>query len=339
MDKNIPVNFPANVPKYISVADSILAAIRDGEFRKGEQLPSINEFSEAYLLSRDTVEKAYKELRHQGIIEPVKGKGYFISRVDVDASLRILLVFNKISNYKKQIFNAFIQTLGFSATVDLQIHHSNVELFGTLIASGLGKYDYYVIMPHFYENQQEVLHILNQIPAEKLIFLDKNLPDYKNKFAAVYQDFEKDIYDALDEALQSLKHYKHLVYVNPNMTPYPDEIRKGFWRFCKMNDFEFSILDGIETDTKIHPGDAFIVIEENDLTTLVKICKTKELKPGKDIGIISYNETPLKEVLMDGITVISTDHEKMGETVAKIIMEKRSEQIKNPFSLIRRKSL
>ncbi len=335
----MPVTFPENVPKYISVADAILAAIRDGEFGKGEQLPSINELSEAYLLSRDTVEKAYKELRRQGIIEPVKGKGYFISRVDVDAPLRILLVLNKISNYKKQIYNAFVQTLGFSATVDLQIHHSNVELFHNLIAANSGKYDYYVIMPHFYEKQQEVIDIMNKIPAEKLILLDKDLPDYTDKFAAVYQDFENDIYNALDEALPRLKHYKRLIYINPNLTPYPDEIRKGFWRFCRMHDFAFSILDGIEADTKIHAGDAFIVIEENDLTTLVKICRTKELEVGKDIGIISYNETPLKEILLDGITVISTDHEKMGETVAKIIMEKKSEEIKNPFSLITRKSL
>ncbi|MGH2645850.1 MAG: GntR family transcriptional regulator, partial [Chitinophagaceae bacterium] len=313
--------------------------IRDGEFKKGNQLPSINEMSEAYLLSRDTVEKAYKELRRQGIIEPVKGKGYFICRTDVDVPVRILLVFNKISNYKKQIYNAFVHTLGLYATVDLQIHHSNVQLFENLIASNAGKYDYYVIMPHFYEKQERVVKALHKIPADKLILLDKDLPDFKNKFASVFQDFENDIYEALDKALPQLRHYKHLVYVNPNLTPYPDEIRKGFWRFCRMNDFDYSILEGIEPNTRIIPGDVFIVIEENDLTNLVKICKHKGLKVGKEIGIISYNETPLKEILLDGITVISTDHEKMGETAAMLILGKKGGHIKNPFVLIRRKSL
>lgn len=339
MDKNILIAFQPNIPKYLSVTNAVLAAIRDGDLRKGDQLPSINELSESYLLSRDTIEKAYKELRRQGIIEPVKGKGVFISRVDVDAPLRILLVFNKISNYKKQIYNAFIHTLGFTARVDIQIHHSNVQLFDALIHNSLGKFDYYVIMPHFYEEHDKVLSILKKIPPEKLILLDKDLPEIKNKFAAVYQDFENDIYQALDKALLQLRNYKRLIYINPNLTPYPDEIRKGFWRFCKMNDFAFSILDGIETNSKIQPGDAYIVIEENDLTNLVKICKQRGLKVGKEIGIISYNETPLKEILLDGITVISTDHEKMGETTARLILEKRNGSIKNPFSLIRRKSL
>ncbi len=65
----------------------------------------------------------------------------------------------------------------------------------------------------------------------------------------------------------------------------------------------------------------------------------KKLKIGKDVGIISYNETPLKEILLDGITVITTDHGFMGETAARLILNDSVEKIKNPFSFIRRKSL
>jgi len=63
------------------------------------------------------------------------------------------------------------------------------------------------------------------------------------------------------------------------------------------------------------------------------------LTVGKDIGIISYNETPLKEILLDGITTISTDHDQMGRTAAGLINENKHAIIKNPFTLIRRKSL
>jgi DNA-binding LacI/PurR family transcriptional regulator len=57
------------------------------------------------------------------------------------------------------------------------------------------------------------------------------------------------------------------------------------------------------------------------------------------VGIVSYNETPLKEILLDGITVISTDHEAMGTTAARMIMDKKLEKVKNPFKLILRNSL
>lgn len=183
MEQSLHITFPPQIPKYLSVAGAIANAIRDGEFIRGQKLPSINELSEKHLLARDTVGKAYKELRRQGILESVKGKGYFISRVDVDTPLRILLIFNKISNYKKQIYNAFVQTLGNYAKVDLQIHHINLSLFENIILNNPGIYNYYVIMPHFYEQPDKVLDILSKIPEKQLVLLDKDLPEFKKSFA------------------------------------------------------------------------------------------------------------------------------------------------------------
>ena len=338
--KPLRIDTNSKVPVYLQIVDSIMAAVRDGDLRRDEQIPSINEFSEQYLLSRGTVEKAYKELRDKKVILSVKGKGYFIYRTDINMPLRVLLLFNKISNYKKQLYNAFVKTLGEGVFVDLHIHHSNVQLFDSLISNNLGDYDHYVIMPHFYEQAEKVLQIIRQIPESQLLLLDKDLPEITGKHAAVYQNFEKDIYEALYEALPSLKKYSSLVFVNPSsIVPYPPEIRKGFQYFCRMHDFDFSVMEGIEMNTPVKAGQAFIVIEETDLVHLVKICRQNNLTIGKEVGIVSYNETPLKEILLDGITVISTDHEQMGITAATMILEKSTERVKNPFKLILRRSL
>lgn len=338
--KTLHIDTNSKVPVYLQIVDSIMAAVRDGDLRRDEQIPSINEFSEQYLLSRGTVEKAYKELRDKKVILSVKGKGYFIYRTDINMPLRVLLLFNKISNYKKQLYNAFVKTLGDGVFVDLHIHHSNVQLFDSLISNNLGDYDHYVIMPHFYEQHDKVLQILRQIPEQQLLLLDKDMPEITGKHAAVYQNFEKDIYEALYEALPSLKKYNSLVFVNPSsIVPYPPEIRKGFQYFCRMHDFDFSVMEGVEMNTPVKAGQAFIVIEETDLVHLVKICRQNSLTIGKEVGIVSYNETPLKEILLDGITVISTDHEQMGITAARMILEKSTDRVKNPFKLILRNSL
>lgn len=338
--KLLNIDSSSKIPVYLQIVDSIMAAVRDGDLRRDEQIPSINEFSEQYLLSRGTVEKAYKELRDKKVIISVKGKGYFINRTDVNIPLRVLLLFNKISNYKKQVYNGFVKTLGEGVFVDLHIHHCNVQLLETLISNNLGDYDYYVIMPHFYEQPEKVMQIIRQIPEHQLLLLDKDLPQMHGTYAAVFQNFEKDVYEALYEALPSLKKYTSLVYVNPSsIVPYPPEIKKGFQYFCRMHDFDFSIIEGVEMSTPVKRGQAYIVIEETDLVNLVKICRNNDLAIGKAVGIVSYNETLLKEILLDGITVISTDHEQMGITAARMIMEKSREKIKNPFKLILRKSL
>ena len=55
---------------------------------------------------------------------------------------------------------------------------------------------------------------------------------------------------------------------------------------------------------------------------LIKNQSDKDWELGKDIGILSYDETPLKEILAGGISVISTDFRKMGETAAEMIKER-----------------
>ena len=67
--------------------------------------------------------------------------------------------------------------------------------------------------------------------------------------------------------------------------------------------------------------------------------KIQNLKIVDDFGIISYNDTPLKKVVENGITTISTDFNIMGTLLANMILENRKEQIENECRLIIRNSL
>jgi DNA-binding transcriptional regulator YhcF (GntR family) len=339
METQFDIEFKESAPKYIQIIKSLLLAISKGKLKRGDKIPSINQLSEEYLLSRDTVEKAYKHLIKDGVLISVRGKGYFINRVDIDNTSRILLVFNKISNYKKQIYNAFVECMGRNVLVDLHIHHSNINIFRNLIQNSLGEYDYYVIMPHFYEKADEAVEVLQLIPPEKLILLDKDMDLQSKKHSAVFQNFEKDIVSALNEAADLLKVYEKLILIFPTMILYPKEIIKGFRLFCIQHHFEHEIIYDFHENSQVIKNATYVVIEENDLVNLIKECRIQQLVIGQDIGIISYNETPLKEILLDGITTISTDHELMGRTAAQLINEGRQALIKNPFTLIRRKSL
>jgi hypothetical protein len=207
-----------------------------------------------------------------------------------------------------------------------------------LIQENLGKYNYYVIMPHFYDHADTIMQTLSKIPSGKLLLLDKNIDRYAGDCAAIYQDFERDINNALHSGIDLLYKYEKLILVYPKDIPYPIEIVKGFQRFCQETSFACSVVDGIDEEA-IMEKTAFIVLEESDLVDLIKYARVNNLELGRDLGIISYNDTPLKEILANGITVISTNHEKMGETAAYMILNKRKGKIRNPFTLIRRQSL
>ncbi len=329
----------SKLPKYKQISSAIISDIEKGILKKDDPLPSINELSFEYDIARDTVEKAYNDLKEDNIITSIRGKGFFVNGLK-GSKLRILLILNKLSAYKKLIYYSFIDTLGNKATVDLQIHHYNAVLLKQILDDNKGKYHYYVIMPHFFDGLDivDVNAELNAIKKGELILLDKNLPDLNRDYLCVYQDFENDIYEALESGEDAINKYKELCLIFPEYDNHPYEIVKGFRRFCMQNKKPYQVIENTE-NLFLKKGMLYIVITETNLVYIVKKAMEQGFKLGKDVGIISFNETTLKEILAGGIATISTHFEAMGSTAATLILEKQFIKIKNPFSLIRRPSL
>lgn len=345
--KQIHIDEASRVPKYRQIVNSIIKDIERGILPIGQRVPSINEISEEYYLSRDTVGKAYNFLKEKKIIISAKGKGYYVARTLLPSNkFNVLVLLNKLSSYKLQIYNAFVNSLGEHAHVDLNVYHCDTRIFLDTLNEALGKYDYYVIMPHFkderlmhHSTNTEVLNTIKKIPEEKLLLMDNNLPELSGDIASVYQDFKMDIYEALREANDLLKPYNKLFLVYPRKTeyPYPIEILQGFQKFCSDFNYPFEVLEEVQPDLNLQKKNAYIIIEESDLVNIVKQARDRDFIPGRDIGIISYNDTPLKDLL--GITVISTDFQVMGETAAYMLLKKKREVVKNVFHFINRNSV
>lgn len=325
------------IPKYKQIVQSVIADIERGTLRHNDQLPSISELSEGYYLARDTVEKAYRELRGRGYITSVQGKGFYVQSAAA-TRLKILLVFNKLNAYKQTIYYGFVETLGDQATVDLHVHHYNAGLFQDIIERNLGKYNYYVVMPHFTlgTDPAHYLRVLHSIPPQELVLLDRDLPDFAPDCLRVFQDFDRDINEALNGAVADLLRYQRMVMIVPGDDSYPPEITHGFRRFCVYNDKEFAVRENALNEVP-QPGTAYVVLRETDLVELVKKVRQTSYRLGHEIGIISFNETPLKDLL--DMTVITTDFTAMGRTAAHMILENKWKKVRNPFYIIRRGSL
>jgi DNA-binding transcriptional regulator YhcF (GntR family) len=325
------------VSKVKQVADYIAKDIEKGLLKKDSMLPSINHFCKQCNVSRDTIEKAYNQLKKDGYIMSVAGKGFFV-KGKKENRLRILLVFNELSSYKKLLYDTFVETLGEKATVDLQLHHYNPQHFDSIIERNLGSYHYYVIMPHFFHNtkEQAYIKVLKRIPENELMLLDKRIPQLSARVMSVSQDFEEDIFNALTSINGALKKYHKLQIIYPTHTNYPIETLAGIKRFCVGNNLGFSLIDNL-ANAVIEQGTVYMVNVESDLAELIKKMRQSRLELGVDVGIISFNETVLKELLE--ITVVTTDFEHMGRFAAKMILNKEFMQVKNPFIIIKRKSV
>lgn len=336
--KIINIDDHSVTPKYLQLVNSILRGIESGKIEEDDILPSINDFSLAFETSRNTIERAYKELKKAGIVNSVAGKGYYIANTKFNQPIKVLLLFNKLSSHKKIIYDAFADTLGNSAAIDFYIYNNDFNFFKKLV---LEKTDYYskvVIVPHFIENEDKANEVINAVPKEKLILMDKLEKNITGTFGAVYENFEFDIYYALEELQEKLNKYHTLKIIFPQHSYYSQAILTGFVSFCNNYNFDYQIIPGLQNE-QIKAGTTYINLMENDLVELIEKSLSEGVCVGKDIGVLSYNETPLKRIILNGITTISTDFKLMGEAAAKLVLNNSTEHIAIPFKVTLRNSL
>lgn len=329
----ISIKEKIGTPKYKQIISSIEEAITSGVLKKGDQIPSINSIKNKHSLSRDTVLMAFNELKSRGIIKSIVGKGYYVSNEDVNVTQRIFLLFDELNSFKEDLYNSFLSNLTGSTQVDIFFHHFNHEVFSKLIYDNVGSYNHYIIMP---ANLKETHLVIENLPADRVYILDQTHEEL-SQYSGIFQNFEKDIYNSLTNGLHLIKKYKKLVLVF-NGEKQPQGMLNGFNLFVDHNNFRSEVIHSVN-DRVPGTGEIYIIPDDKSLLKVIKGVKTEHLELSKDIGIISYNDTLLKEIVEGGITTISTDFTEMGAHLANMIMKKQQIKIENPNSIIIRNSL
>ncbi|MDP3913355.1 MAG: GntR family transcriptional regulator [Bacteroidota bacterium] len=316
--------------KLQQLIHAVSEAINLGILKEGDFLPSVNQLNKDAGISRDTIFKAYSILKQRSIISSTPTKGYFVT----SESYRVFVLLDDFSGFKEQLYKSFRANLPDNYTVDLLFHHYNPEVFNQLILNSLGRYSVYIVMNIDNKNLEEVVR---KIDPKKLLILDMG-SDPKNEISYLTQDFNQAVYDCLNSGLELIKKYQEFILVFPQNTPHPVETIDAFNRFCETNHLNHAVLDQIE-NREVQPGQAYLVIKDSDLVKIVKDCKKNGYKIGSEVGIVSYNDSPMKEIVGAGITVISTDFVRMGKDCANFIVSKEKLTEVIPTNLIVRGSL
>lgn len=331
--KIIQIDDSLGIPKYRQIINSIYNAISAGDLCLGDKVPSLNEICFEFELSRDTVMVAFNELKAKGIINSIPGKGYYINSTEINVDQKIFVLFDELNAFKEDLYTSFLNSLDNKSNVDIYFHHFNFQVFKNLISESIGKYTSYVIMPATFD---DTVNMVSKLPKDKVYILDRKKEDLVD-YPVVYQDFDQDVYDALTDGKDLLQKYSKLIMIFPGGKE-PEGRMIGFQRFCTENGFESEIIRNLENKS-IKSGEAYFVPSDRNLVRLVKMAAEKKLELGRDFGIVSFNDTVLKEVVAGGITTISTDFNLMGQTLARMIQEKSGGKIRNQAALIRRNSL
>lgn len=331
--KIISIQNNVGVPKYKQIISSIEKTIESGDLKKDEKLPSINKVCLEFSLSRDTVLQAYDGLKKRGIIYAILGKGYYIKSTEVSIKQRIFVLFEELNIFKEDLYNAILENIGKGVEIDIFFHHFNLKVFQKLINDSNGNYTNYIIMP---TNLTGAADIIKTLPVDEVYILDQTNAELTT-YPAVFQNHKKDIYDALLKGKNEIIKYRKMILIFPGYRE-PIGMKEGFEKFCLDFMIEYIVIADF-INREIQSGEVYIIPNDRDLVSVIEKSKQQHLKLGTDFGIISYNETPLKKVVENGITTISTDFAAMGKIMAQMILSGKKEQIENKCSLITRNSL
>ncbi len=328
---NRPLGEPTKSDRIIS---DVIARIRNGEWMTGTAIFSINEAVKTYGVARKTVVRAYEKLAEKGFIISQPKRGFFVINNQPCSKIKVLLILHSYEAHFEQLYHEFREQVNDCCDIDIYFHHYNPKILELILHQNLSEYDYFIISSF---NHPRVPGILGSIPGGKILIVSRN-DRVEKRYNCIVQDFYDGTYQSLLSARERIMRY-HKIYLSfPNKSGHPESLKMGFLKFCHACFMSHEVVDSLDHQ-EIQKGTAFLIIDDSDLIRLLKVCKERGWKPGSDIGVISYNETPLKEVIRDGITVISCNFREMGREMAQFIKNRKNIQKCLPIRLVIRNSL
>ncbi len=337
------IDLESNIPLYKQVIQCVKEAIRNGQLKNGDALPSLSAFSSSTGISMETAKKAYNLLKKEGLLSGRKGKGFFVDIRKKDEPLKILMLLDKLSSYKLSIHKGLMEGLSSAADISIMIHNQDIRQFEKMVGDSMDDYDFYLIAAHFTHGTRtsRIARILKRIPNDKLILIDHDLPQVKGHIGRIYQDFHSDAPEALRSGIHLLQKYQSAVIISSSQSLYGEVICPGIKQLFKSEGIRYKVEKQFDASL-MKPGTLFIVLcgqLDTDHFTLLKEAAKKGFILGKDIGLVTYNDEPVNEFISGGLTCISSDFEKMGRHAAEMINTKCLYSVHNPFRLTIRSSL
>jgi DNA-binding transcriptional regulator YhcF (GntR family) len=320
--------------KHEQLVNGILNAIQNKELSQGDMLPSVNNLINEFGFARETIAKAYKDLVKRGIVESKNRVGFFVSNNNVKQHLRIALVLFAFDAFQETFYKIFRSKLGKGVHIDVFFHHNNIEVLDSTIQTIRGRYGMYVVAPIPHHRTASILETL---PMDQFLMIDR-YEKINGDHAYVAQEFKSSSYKVFTELKDTIKKYDAMIYYHRPAADTPIEILQAFKAFVKDHKVNHEIRPEYVPGT-LEKGKVYFTINNTELWSMLKDCKLKGWKPGKDVGILSHNDEVVKELVFDGITTYAADFRMMAEKAAEFVLKRKKIQEIIPTVLIRRKSL
>lgn len=100
------VNFDIEKPIYLQIIAEIQRALVRGELNPGDKLPSQRDLAQEMKVNHNTIQRAYREMEGEGLVETLRGMGTFITQnPEIVKQIRVQMAEESIDRFLAEMFS------------------------------------------------------------------------------------------------------------------------------------------------------------------------------------------------------------------------------------------
>lgn len=328
-------------PKYFTLMEELKEEIISGRIQPGEKLPSENQFTVQYSLSRHTVRKALSLLEQEGYIEACHGKGTFCSEKmrHMKKSRNIAVVTTYISDYifprliqgidnvlSEQGYSIILKNTGNSRQKEAKCLEELLQkdIDGLIIEpsksqlscrhpglyENLEKYQIpYIFIQGIYTEMKDKPHILMDDARGGYLVIKYLLEQGHRRITGFFK---------ADDIQGIQRHKGYVRALQEAGIPYDPDLVVWFHTEDRRSKPSMMVKEMVKTGSLPH---GIVCYNDQIAVQVIESLEDCGLQVPKDISVTGYDNS-LYAQRGTGITTIAHPQERLGEMAAELILEK-----------------
>jgi len=300
----------------------VLSKIQDGVWVPGEKIPSINQFTSEFNVSRETVRLSLENLVHRGVLQPRQGKGYFVAPQD-KISIRVALLCKIDGVYIKPIYQGLIDEMGENISIQVNEIRQSKKTLTSLLEDFITRQaiDRILVVP-ISGREEEIDKIL--MPFKRRIKIG-----WIDKAPAITKDpvFLCDYRACVDLAVSHFENngIKQLFYFSRNQEDqsvfttmrdaFKNSVSQKSKRMGIISDWHhfLSIINNNQNPVGI------MAESDTEAVFLLSRLKANDIKIPQQVSIISCDNSEITDLVTPSITSVDPGFIELGRKVRKWI--------------------
>lgn len=328
-------------PKYFTLMEELKEKIISGRIQPGEKLPSENQFTVQYSLSRHTVRKALSLLEQEGYIEACHGKGTFCSEKmrHMKKSRNIAVVTTYISDYifprliqgmdnvlSEQGYSIILKNTGNSRQKEAKCLEElfQKDIDGLIIEPSKSQLS--CRHPGLYENLEKyqipyifIQGIYTEMKDKPHILMDDARGGYLVTKYLLEQGHRRITGFFKADDIQGIQRHKGYVRALQEAgIPYDPDLVLWFHTEDRRSKPSMMVKEMVKTGSLPH---GIVCYNDQIAVQVIESLEDCGLQVPKDISVTGYDNS-LYAQRGTGITTIAHPQERLGEMAAELILEK-----------------